>query len=116
MDPEILAVSEPKQYKKDDIVLKQEEPADGMYIIDSGTVNVEIDGGHIATLEEGDFFGEMGLMLHKPRNATIRAASDELKLHFLSKEKFEEIKDKVGEEVITKVLERLNDNYSRGIE
>lgn len=115
MDPKILQASEPKNYKKGDVVLRQEEPADGMYIIDSGSVTVEIDGQHIATLKDGDFFGEMGLMLHKPRNATVKAVSDELKVHFLSKERFEEIKETVGEEVIAKVLERLNENYERGI-
>lgn len=113
MDPELLKVCGVKDYKKGDIVLRQEDKADGMYVIKSGKVDVEIDGKIISTLAEGDFFGEMGIMLHEPRCATIRVMSDELSAYFLSKEKFEEVKDELGEEVITKILERTAENCER---
>jgi len=113
MNSELLKACETRKYKKNDIVLRQNEEADGMYIINSGNVSVAIDGEHVTMLEKDDFFGEMGLMLHQPRNATIKVVSDELVTQFLSKENFEKVKEQVGEEVIAKTLERLNDNYSR---
>ncbi len=112
MNSELLKACETRKYKKNDIVLRQNEEADGMYIINSGNVSVDIDGEHVTMLEKDDFFGEMGLMLHQPRNATIKVVSDELVTQFLSKENFEKVKEQVGEEVIAKTLERLNDNYS----
>ncbi|MBS0525099.1 MAG: cation:proton antiporter [Proteobacteria bacterium] len=43
---------------------------DAMYFIAAGEVTVEYDGGS-AQLREGDFFGEMGLLDNKPRNADV---------------------------------------------
>ena len=113
METELLENCELRTYKKDDIVLRQNEEADGMYVIKSGNVNVEIDGEHIATLEAGDFFGEMSLMLHEPRNATIKVTSDELSAYYLSKDNFQKIKEEVGEEVIAKILQRIAENCKR---
>ena len=113
MDPTSLDACEIRTYKKDDVILQQNEQPDGMYIIKSGEVKVERDGSGIATLEAGDFFGEMGLLLHEPRNASIRVLSEEMAAHFLSKEKFAELKEKIGEEVIAKTLQRTIDNCER---
>jgi CPA1 family monovalent cation:H+ antiporter len=41
-----------------------------MYFIAAGEVTVEREGGG-AQLHEGDFFGEMGLLDNKPRNADV---------------------------------------------
>jgi len=43
---------------------------DAMYFIAAGEVTVEREGGG-AQLHEGDFFGEMGLLDNKPRNADV---------------------------------------------
>jgi CPA1 family monovalent cation:H+ antiporter len=44
---------------------------DAMYFIAAGEVTVEREGGGGAQLHEGDFFGEMGLLDNKPRNADV---------------------------------------------
>ncbi|MBN2306876.1 cyclic nucleotide-binding domain-containing protein [Candidatus Peregrinibacteria bacterium] len=113
MDSKILQGSQTRTYKKDDIILNQNEEADGMYVINSGQVAVEIDGDYVTTLKDGDFFGEIALMLHEPRSATIRVISDELSVQFISKEKFEEIKESLDQDVLTQILQRLSDNYER---
>lgn len=49
------------------------QPADSMYFIAAGEVKVHV-GGSIVVLKEGDFFGEMGLLDSKPRNADVITA------------------------------------------
>jgi CRP-like cAMP-binding protein len=44
-------------------------------IIEDGTADVLIDGNKVATLGPGDFFGEIGLLEHVRRTATVVAAT-----------------------------------------
>jgi small-conductance mechanosensitive channel/CRP-like cAMP-binding protein len=61
-------------------ILRQGDPGDSLYIIAAGQVRVslqELAGDHpIATLGQGDFFGEMSLMTGAPRSAACRAMTD----------------------------------------
>lgn len=113
MDPEILQDCEVKTYKKGDVIIRQKDQVDGMYVIKRGKAQVEMDGAPVAVLRKSDFFGEMGLLLHEPRNATVTVITDELVTHFLSRQKFEEIRKNVQEEVIAKLLERTIENCKR---
>ena len=45
-------------------------PPDAMYFIAAGEVTVHV-GGNKVVLKEGDFFGEMGLLDSRPRNADV---------------------------------------------
>ncbi len=47
-------------------------PPDAMYFIAAGEVTVHV-GGNRVVLKEGDFFGEMGLLESRPRNADVVA-------------------------------------------
>lgn len=57
------------------------EPADGMYFVVSGEVEVHVPGGPVV-LREGDFFGEVALLGETPRNydITVRRPAKLLKL------------------------------------
>jgi CRP-like cAMP-binding protein/Fe-S-cluster-containing hydrogenase component 2 len=54
-------------------IMHEGEPADALYLIESGQATVEQQGHAIATLSEGDFFGEMALLSQQPHGADIRA-------------------------------------------
>ncbi|MCP4404123.1 MAG: cyclic nucleotide-binding domain-containing protein [bacterium] len=78
-------------FRKGNTIITEGEEGDCMYIIKSGQVGVyttlmEEPGVsvikmsqerlHLATLQEGDFFGEQALITQEPRSATIIALSD----------------------------------------
>jgi CRP-like cAMP-binding protein len=56
--------------------------ADKAYLLISGEVSVRKDGKEIATLGPGDIFGEMGIVAHKLRSATVVSLSRLEALHF----------------------------------
>ena len=43
------------------------------YIIVSGSVDIEVDGEHVATIPAGEIVGELGLFGHGPSSATVTA-------------------------------------------
>ena len=58
-------------------IIRQGDPADCMYVIQAGQVEVIVerpDGEvRLAVLEAGDVIGEMGLFSTAPRSASVRA-------------------------------------------
>jgi CRP/FNR family cyclic AMP-dependent transcriptional regulator len=46
------------------------------FLITAGSVEVQLSGRPIATLGEGDFFGELSMIDHAPRTASVVATSD----------------------------------------
>jgi putative ABC transport system ATP-binding protein len=73
-------------------VIRQGDPGDKFYLIRKGRVAVVAATNGIermvATLGEGDFFGERALMTGEPRNATIQVL-DDLTVYSLGKEEFQ---------------------------
>jgi CRP-like cAMP-binding protein len=69
------------QFGAGEIIVRQGDQGDSLYIIRNGTVEVVAtadDGGqvHLRDLKRPSFFGEMALMTGEPRTATIRARTD----------------------------------------
>jgi hypothetical protein len=66
-----------KAYDSGEVIVRQGEAGDCMYVIQSGRVEVvrERDGKevHFAELGTGDFFGEMALFEKHVRSATVRS-------------------------------------------
>jgi putative ABC transport system ATP-binding protein len=73
----------PQQVKlaKGEVLFEQGDRGDRIYIIDSGGIEVVRKRGdgteeHLAVLQPGDYFGEMGPLFGLPRSATARAVED----------------------------------------
>lgn len=88
---------------KDDVMTKQGAVAHWLYLLIRGEADVWFEnpgeagsaGGnlvrvHVATLKEGDIFGEMGLLTGEPRSATVTARTD-VECYRLDKEHFQHI-------------------------
>ncbi len=88
----------PTTFRKGTTIIAEGEHGEEMYVIKTGQVGVyttlvEEEGGvnviksdqerlHLATLQDGDFFGEQALITNEPRSATIIAISDVHALKF----------------------------------
>jgi cAMP-dependent protein kinase regulator len=60
-------------------VFREGDPADALYVVVQGAVVPVAEGEsrrRLAVLEEGSFFGEIGLVTDRPRNATVEALVD----------------------------------------
>jgi N-acyl-L-homoserine lactone synthetase len=58
-------------------VIQHGEKGSAAYVVVSGRASVvDANGVQIATLEEGDLFGEIALLSNSPRTATVRATTD----------------------------------------
>ena len=68
-------------------VVRQGERGDRFYVIEKGRAEVQVDGRTVRTLEPGDGFGEIALLRHVPRTATVLARSP-LVVHALPREGF----------------------------
>lgn len=102
-----------KVYKKHEIVFREGDHADGMYIVLFGEVEIAIGMKIVARLSLGDFFGEIALITSEPRTASVGVVSETCSLLFLSKEAFETIKYKVSPRDQKEVLRRISENNQR---
>lgn len=89
---ELIFKLKPCIYIPGDTICAYGEIGDKMYFINKGHAEVVSQDGKetYAMLHEGDFFGEIALLLKQPRNANIRAI-DYCDLYSLDKESFESV-------------------------
>jgi len=55
-----------------DTIIEQGDDGDNFYVIDSGEVDVYVNGNHMTTISDGGSFGELALIYGTPRAAPIK--------------------------------------------
>jgi hypothetical protein len=91
----VASVTEDISYDSNEIVIKEGDPGDTLYLILEGKVAViktETDGLEVTLdhISAGDHFGEMALFEEIPRTATIRT-TEPCRMLFLHKQEFDEM-------------------------
>jgi CRP-like cAMP-binding protein len=68
------------RYRRGDVIVAEGEAADRFYVVTSGEAEVfqriANRDVYLGTFAPGQYFGEVGLLASRPRNATVRAVSD----------------------------------------
>ena len=76
-----------RNYKPKEFIFKESAPGVGMYIIMKGSVDIVINSSTedetiLATMKEGNFFGELTLLDEKPRSAAAVSRENSVILGF----------------------------------
>lgn len=92
-----LAAGETRTYGRGEEIIAEGESGDALFVILRGSVSIHLPGQNAMTTlsgddtmdaqYEGDFFGEMSVLDHEPRSASVIAASDVVELFRISKER-----------------------------
>jgi CRP/FNR family transcriptional regulator, cyclic AMP receptor protein len=72
----IASLADQTTFPKGAVLMKEGEPGREAFVLASGTVDATIRGKKVNTLKAGAIVGELSLLDHGPRTATITAASD----------------------------------------
>jgi CRP/FNR family transcriptional regulator, cyclic AMP receptor protein len=65
-----------RSFKAGEVIFRQGDPAEELYIVKSGKVEIRLGNRLLDTLPELSIFGEMALIDPAPRSATAIAATD----------------------------------------
>ena len=65
-----------RSYQAGDVIFSQGDPANELYVVKTGKVEIRLGNRVLDILPELSIFGEMALIDHSPRSATAVAATD----------------------------------------
>ena len=65
-----------RTYKAGEVIFREGDPAEELFVIKSGKVDIRLDNRLLDTLPELSIFGEMALIDGAPRSATAVAETD----------------------------------------
>lgn len=91
-------------------LMVEKTPADKSYVLLEGSASVQKDHRELATIEPGELVGELALLHHKLRSATVVATSPLHVLHF-TRDAVEKLVDEV--KVFREAVERNAAAHSR---
>ncbi len=80
---QLKKISTPKVFAKDDYICYEGQPGSEMYIVLKGSIGIFLTSAigtltQVATIKEGDFFGEMAIFDNLPRSASCIAMEDSI--------------------------------------
>jgi len=72
--PQLLKLAKLRSYDANEVIMTEGDTSQLVYFLVQGSCTVNVDGMDVADLTKtGDVFGEMGMIDHEPRSATITA-------------------------------------------
>ena len=83
-------VSAHRYYQEGDVIFKHGDIGEAMYIVMSGSVEVQLEGRRIDYLQPGNVLGEMALLDDRVRSATAVAHTDCI-LNYIDRPKFNQL-------------------------
>ena len=102
-----------RTYKENEVLFHEGDPGVGMYIIESGRVNITLGKEEklLAVLSDKEFFGEIALLSETPRTATATAVADSNILGFFQPDMIDlmETNPRMGNKVILKLARMIGD-------
>ena len=105
----IALAMRPVQAAAGEVVCLEGQPGYLFFVIASGEAAVEHDGHTVAKLHTGDHFGELALLDHGPRSATVRTLTDS-QLYVLGEPSFDALLNEVpalGHKLLEALAARL---------
>jgi CRP-like cAMP-binding protein len=88
--PLLAAACVPTVFKAGEVIIKQGDVGNEFFVIRKGEASVAVGGNKVATLKNGDYFGENALLRDEPRTATI-SADGALMAFKITRDKFQEL-------------------------
>ena len=71
----LAELAAPVDFPAGHVIAREGEIGTGFFVIVSGQVRVVRDGETVSTLGPGEFFGELSVLDHRPRNAQVAAVA-----------------------------------------
>lgn len=106
-----------REYLPGEVIIRQDEPGLGMYIIQSGQAAVISgrDDVQLSVLGDGDFFGEVSLLDETPRSATVVARTHCLIFGFFQSDLFGLIErdPRFGVKIVIRLAKILGDRLRK---
>ena len=121
----LLSYFERLEVKKDQVLIREGDEPDDLFLIESGQVTAKLELADAAdhrlrTMCAGAVIGELGMILHEPRTATVVADRDSV-IYRLSTEALEQMEEKDADvavwfhQFMTHLLADRLSNTSRAI-
>ncbi|MCI4626173.1 MAG: cyclic nucleotide-binding domain-containing protein [Candidatus Magnetoovum sp. WYHC-5] len=114
----LLKMCKCRNYKKDDVIFEEGQAGDRFYVVIEGKVGIYKglaygESEQLATIKEGEFFGEMAILDNSPRSANAISETDTLMFEMDEKvmEGYDDIITlKVFKKITFALSERLSDS------
>jgi CRP/FNR family cyclic AMP-dependent transcriptional regulator len=103
---QVAKICQQKIYNDQDVIVREGDPSDEIYVIHAGSAEVILSGGRVTaetlaapgpqsiiSLGQGQIFGEMSLIDMGPRSATVRCTCDGSELYVIPRDDFIQLCD-----------------------
>ncbi|HSS11441.1 MAG TPA: cyclic nucleotide-binding domain-containing protein [Acidimicrobiales bacterium] len=91
----LTAITEERALPVGHVLCDQGRVAQECYIVVDGQADVTISGRHVASIGPGESVGEMGLLDHLPRSATVTATTP-MQVYVIEAKRFEQVLQSSG--------------------